>query len=107
MDVEGFAVGVAEEGGAVVDFKGELGGLVCLVLGDGREPGAEGLAVLGGVETEEVGGSVGVSVTGVEEEGYRDAIEAMAPEEMELGVARIDRGLQDAFDEGVVGFKQA
>ena len=79
MGVEGFAISVAQEGGAVVDFGGELGGLVCLVLGDCREPGAEGLAILGGVQAEEVGGSVGVGVAGVEDEGYGDAKEAMAP----------------------------
>ena len=79
MGVEGFAIGVAQQGGAVVDLGRQLGGLVRLVLSDGGEPGAEGLAVLGGVQAEEVGGSVGVGVAGVEDEGYRDAKEAMAP----------------------------
>ena len=81
VHVERFAIGKAEQGGAVVDLRGKLGGwLVGLVLSDGGKPGAKGLAVLGCVETEKIGGSVGVGVAGIEDEGYRNAIEAMAPE---------------------------
>ena len=74
-------------------------------LGDGGEPGAEGLAVLGGVEAEEVGGSVGVAVAWVEKERYRDAKEAMAPVKVELGMAGVDWGLKHGFDDPVVGFE--
>jgi hypothetical protein len=64
VGVQRFAIGKAEQGGAVVDL-GAVGWWVGRPgLGDGGEPGAKGLAVLGGVETEKIGGSVGVAVAG-------------------------------------------
>ncbi len=78
VGVEGFAVGKAEQSSAVVDLRGEFR-LCCLCFGDGGKPGAEGLLVLGAVETEEVGGSVPVGVCGVEEKGYWKLIGVMAP----------------------------
>jgi hypothetical protein len=48
------AIGKAEQSGAVVDLDWYFG-LIRLGLGDGGKPGAEGLSILGGVETEKVG----------------------------------------------------
>ncbi len=79
MGVEGFAIGKAQQGGAVVDLAGSSAGWSAWCSAMVGEPGAEGLPVLGGVEAEEVGGSVGVGVGGVEDEGYGDAKESVAP----------------------------
>ena len=79
VGVQGFAIGEAEQCGAIVDLGGQLGGWSAWRFGDRGEPGAEGLAVLRGVEAEKIGGSVGVAVAGVEDEGYRNDNEAMAP----------------------------
>ena len=107
VGVEGFAIGEAQQGRAVVDFKRKLGGMVRLMLGDGREPGAEGLAILGGVQAEEVGRSVRVAVARVEDEGDRDANQPMAPVQMELGVSWVNWRLQHSLADGVDGFEQS
>ena len=67
--------------------------MVCLGVCDGCEPGAEGLAVRGGVKTEKIGGSVRVAVVCVEDERYRNTQRAPAPEQMQLKVAGSYRGL--------------
>ena len=60
-----FAIGKAEQRGAIVDLGRQLR-LVCLRVRDGGEPGAEYMAVLRGVETKETGSSIAVAVAGVE-----------------------------------------
>lgn len=61
VGAQGFAIGVAKEGGAVVDLGRKLGDL-SLVLGDRGEPAAEGLTVGGRIEAQEVGGAVGEAI---------------------------------------------
>ena len=59
MGAKGLAVGVADEGGAIVDFGGAgFGRLEILGLGEEGEPTAEGGASGGRIEAEEIGRAV-------------------------------------------------
>ena len=67
---ESFAVGVADERGAIVDFGGTgAGSLKVLRLGEEGEPAAKGHAVAVVVQAEEVGGAVLKGVGGSERGG--------------------------------------
>ena len=87
VGMQRFAIGEAEQRGAIVDLGRQLR-LVCLRVRDGGEPGTECMAVLRGVETKKIGSSIAVAVAGVEDEAYRNMQSAMAPEQMQLKVAR-------------------
>ena len=70
MRAESFAVGVADERGAIVDFGGTgAGSLKVLCLGEEGEPAAKGHAVAVVVQAEEVGGAVLEGVVGGERGG--------------------------------------
>ena len=97
MGVERFAIRKAEQGRAVVDLGGYLG-QVRLRFSDAGEPATEGLAVLGRVQAEEIGGSVAVAVIGVEGKGYRNEQELTAPMQMQLDMTGVDWGLDKAVD---------
>jgi len=57
---EGFAVGVADEGGAIDNLGGTIGGrLEVLGLREEREEAAEGTLIVGVVQAEKVGSAVG------------------------------------------------
>jgi hypothetical protein len=103
---QGFAKNETEEGGAVCDFRWEVG-LVYLAFGEGGEPGAEGLTVLRSVEAEEVWGSVFVAVGWLEEVGDGDDGGVSAPAYVEVGFAGGYRGSDQAFEGmGVAGLEE-
>ena len=67
MRAERFAVGVADERGAIVDFGGTgAGSLKVLCLGEEGEPAAKGHAVAVVIQAEKVGGAVLKGVGGNE-----------------------------------------
>ncbi len=60
---QGFAIGKAQQGGAVVDLRGKaIGGQLRLLFGNCGEPRTEARAILLGVEAEEIGRSVSVAI---------------------------------------------
>jgi hypothetical protein len=87
-----FAVGEAEQSGAVIDFGRKLVvGQRGFLFGEGDEPGAEGGAIFGGVEAEGVGKTIAEGVDVCGKVADVDGVTVIAPGEVEPGVARLLR----------------